>query len=124
MADKAEKQLKEGKKVNPEVLQHYHTLVQLRNISNFIYPEARGRAGFVSKLKCLPIFMYGFMLIRAKENYHYRPDDGHSHTPPPPPAPPEEEKSPSTNSIALVASRVPRPGMLIIIYFNFFILIY
>jgi hypothetical protein len=56
------------------VREQYVHLVELGKIEKFIYPFETKRQGFISKMKSLPIFMYGFMLIRGAANTQYRPN--------------------------------------------------
>lgn len=70
---KAEKKATKGG-LPGAVLQHYDHVVELGKIENFIYPLEQGCEGFLSKMKSIPIFMYGFMLIRGAANTQYRPD--------------------------------------------------
>jgi hypothetical protein len=71
--DKAEK-LAIRKNFPVEIRNHYHQMNELGKIEDFIYPFVQGHGGFLSKIKSIPIFMYGFMLIRGQANTQYRPD--------------------------------------------------
>ena len=71
--DKAEN-LAIRKKLHFDIRNHYYQITQLGKIETFIYPFVQGHGGFLSKIKSIPIFMYGFMLIRGQANTQYRPD--------------------------------------------------
>jgi hypothetical protein len=71
--DKAEN-LAIRKNLQFEISNHYYQITQLGKIETFIYPFVQGHGGFLSKIKSIPIFMYGFMLIRGQANTQYRPD--------------------------------------------------
>lgn len=71
--DKAEK-LAIKKSFHVDIRNHYYQMTQLGKIETFIYPFVHGHGGFISKIKSIPIFMYGFMLIRGQVNTQYRPD--------------------------------------------------
>ena len=72
--DKAEN-LSIRKKLHDDIRNHYYQITQLWKIETFIYPFVQGHELFLSKIKSIPILMYGFMLIRsAAKNTQYRPD--------------------------------------------------